>query len=55
MALISYLQEVDINEKINNAPDAAYKIGVFIGTMLPFIVLVAIAYFIYRYYKNRDN
>ncbi|MBV7269023.1 hypothetical protein [Winogradskyella luteola] len=51
--LIAILQEVDIDEKLKEAPDSSYGIGVFIGTLLPFIVLVAIAYTIYRYNKNR--
>jgi hypothetical protein len=55
MISFSLLQQVDINEKIENAPDSSYEIGVFIGTMLPFIVLVIIAYTIYRYKKNRIN
>jgi len=53
MVLISLLQDVNINEKINDAPDASYKIGVFIGTLLPFVVLVTIAFLIYRYNKNK--
>jgi hypothetical protein len=55
MAYISLLQDVNINEKINNAPDASYKIGVFIGTLLPFIVLVTIAFIIFRYNKNKKE
>ncbi len=51
--LIKILQEVNIDEKLKEAPDSSYGIGVFIGTLLPFIVLVAIAYGIYRYNKNR--
>lgn len=43
----------DIEEKIQNAPDKGYEIGVFIGSMLPFVVLVLIAYLIYRYNKKR--
>lgn len=53
MALFSHLQNFDINEKINTAPDSLYKIGVFIGSLLPFIILVSIAYYIYRYNKNK--
>jgi len=49
------LQQVDIEEKINNAPDKGYEIGVFIGSMLPFIILVALAYFLYRYNKKQRN
>lgn len=49
------LQDINIKEKIQNAPDKGYEIGVFIGSMLPFIILVLLAYFIYRYNKNRIN
>ncbi|MFK7832404.1 MAG: hypothetical protein AB8B52_03930 [Winogradskyella sp.] len=51
--LITLLQEVNIEEKLKDAPNDAYGIGVFIGTFLPFVVLVIIAYAIYRYNKNR--
>ncbi len=53
--LLAILQDVDIEEKINNAPDSGYSIGVFIGSMLPFIILVALAYLIYRYNKKRRD
>jgi hypothetical protein len=49
------LQEINIEEKIQNAPDKEYEIGVFIGSMLPFVVLVLLAYFIYQYNLNRIN
>ena len=51
--LLVLLQEINIDEKIKRAPDSDYGIGVFIGTLLPFVVLVIIAYAIYRYNKNR--
>ncbi|WP_339753101.1 hypothetical protein [uncultured Winogradskyella sp.] len=51
--LITLLQDVNIDEKLKEAPDDNYGIGVFIGTMLPFVILVIIAYTIYRYNKNR--
>ncbi|WP_417872341.1 hypothetical protein [Xanthomarina gelatinilytica] len=54
-SIISLLQEIDINEKIKEAPDSSYEIGVFIGSLLPFVTLVIIAYAIYRYNKNREN
>lgn len=53
MLLISLLQDVAIEDKIKNAPDGNYEIGVFIGSMLPFVILVILAYVIYRYNKNR--
>ena len=54
-SLILFLQQVDIEEKIKNAPDKGYEIGVFIGSMLPFIILVALAYIIFRYNKKRHD
>jgi len=54
-SIISLLQEIDINKKIKEAPDSSYEIGVFIGSLLPFVTLVIIAYAIYRYNKNRAN
>ena len=52
--LILFIQ-VDIKEKIENAPDSSYEIGVFIGTYLPFALLVVIAYLIYYRMKNRKD
>ena len=53
--LILLLQNAEIDQKLKEAPNAAYGIGVFIGTVLPFVVLVIIAYFIYRSRKRRLN
>ncbi|WP_350284185.1 hypothetical protein [uncultured Croceitalea sp.] len=47
------LQQPDIEKKIEEAPDSAYEIGVVIGSYLPFVVLVFIAYLIYHYNKKR--
>ncbi len=55
MLSISLIQEINIEEKVKNAPDNSYEIGVFIGSMLPFVVLVALAYLIFRYNKKRLN
>lgn len=52
---IALLQQVDIEEKIKNAPDDGYQIGVVIGTYLPFVALVGIAYFVYYKAKNRKD
>ncbi len=52
---IALFQQVDLEEKINNAPDKGYEIGVFIGSMLPFVLLVLLAYIIYRYNKKRNQ
>ena len=53
MHILTILQEVDIEEKIKNAPDSSYEIGVFIGSILPFVILVVIAYAIYAYHKKQ--
>jgi len=55
MALLSVIQDINIEDKIKNAPDSNYEIGVFIGSMIPFIVLVALAYWMYSYNKKRIN
>ena len=54
MLVLTLLQTVeDIEEKIQNAPDSGYEIGIFIGSILPFVILVIIAYLIYRHNKKR--
>ena len=53
--LIFLLLQVDIEEKIKNAPDRGYEIGVTIGTYLPFVVLVIIAYILFYKFKNRKG
>ena len=55
MKLISLFQKVDVAEKIKNAPDNGYEIGVVIGTFIPFLVLVGIAYWMYNIAKKRDK
>ncbi|WP_282122801.1 hypothetical protein [Algibacter mikhailovii] len=52
---IARLQEINIEEKIKNAPDQGYEIGVFIGSMIPFVVLVTLAYLMFRYNKKRNQ
>jgi len=53
--ILLLLLQVNIEEKIQNAPDKGYEIGVVIGTYLPFVVLVVIAYFIFNRFKNRKD
>jgi len=53
--LILVFQQVNIEEKMSDAPDKGYEIGVVIGTYLPFAVLVLIAYFIFYKAKNRKD
>lgn len=52
---ITFFQQTDVEDKIKNAPDKNYEIGVVIGTYLPFILLAALAYFIYHKAKNRKD
>ena len=47
--------QVDVNEKLKNAPDSAYQTGVIIGSLLPFILLIGLAWFIYYKAKNRKD
>ncbi|WP_264566303.1 hypothetical protein [Flavobacterium sp. N3904] len=49
------LQNVNIEEKIKNAPNEGYQIGVLIGSFIPFVLLVGIAYWTYYRAKNRKE
>ena len=55
LSFIATLQQVNVEEKIKNAPDNSYEIGVVIGTYLPFAILVLIAYLAYYKAKNRKD
>ncbi|GAA3758851.1 hypothetical protein [Flavobacterium ginsengiterrae] len=55
MKLISLLQKVDVAEKIKEAPDSSYQIGVIIGSFIPFLVLIGLAYWMYNSAKKRDK
>lgn len=56
MTFFSLVQQVNINEKIKNDPDGAYQIGIVIGSYLPLVILVGIAYLLYyRAKKRKDN
>ena len=55
MKSISLIQQINIAEKLKDAPSQGYQIGVFIGSFLPFVVLVGIAYLMYRRMKNRKE
>lgn len=52
---IVLFQQINVEEKIRNAPDKGYEIGVMIGTYLPFVLLVILAYFMYHKAKNRKD
>ena len=53
MKIAYFLTQVDIDEKLKNAPDDSYAIGVFIGKLLPFVVLIAFGYFLYHRAKKK--
>ena len=56
MGVFMVLQDVsEIEKKIEEAPDSAYEIGVAIGTYLPFVVLILVAYLFYYYSKKRKG
>jgi hypothetical protein len=53
--IILFLLQVDIEEKMQNAPDKGYEIGVVIGTYLPFVILVVIAYLMFNRFKKKSD
>lgn len=56
LSFITFLfQENVVEEKLQNAPDNSYAIGVLIGYLLPLIVLAAFAYLLYSFMKNRNK
>lgn len=55
MNFLSILLQVDINEKLKSAPDSGYQTGLIIGSFLPFVLLVGIAYYMYYRSKNRKD
>ena len=55
LLLITLLQQTNIDEKIKNAPDNGYMIGVWIGYILPFAVLAGLAWLMYRRAKKRQD
>jgi len=55
VSVLLILQQIDIEKKMGEAPDSAYGIGVVIGSYLPFVVLAALAYGIYRYHRKKGG
>ena len=51
--ILPFLQ-VNVAEKIKSAPDSNYQTGVLIGSFLPFVLLVGIAYWMY-YRAKKEN
>ena len=52
-SLIIFLQQVNVEQKLKDAPDGQYQIGILIGSFVPFIVLVGIAYILYYRAKKK--
>ncbi len=55
MNFLILLLQVNIDEKLKQAPDSSYQTGLIIGSFVPFIVLVALAYYMYYRFKNRKD
>lgn len=54
-SLILFLQQVNVEQKLKEAPDSQYQIGVLIGSFIPFLVLAGIAYALYNRAKKREQ
>ena len=55
MNVLLFFQKMDVAEKMKTAPDSNYQIGVVIGSFIPFVILIGIAYFMYNRDKKRDE
>jgi hypothetical protein len=55
MTIIALAQQVNIAEKLKNATDNSYQTGVIIGSFVPFVILIGLAYLMYSNAKKRDK
>ena len=55
MKILTLVQRVNIEEKLKNATDSNYQIGIVVGSFIPFVVLLALAYWMYTSAKKRDK
>jgi len=55
MTFFSLIQKVNIDEKLKAAPDSNYQTGIIIGSFIPFVLLVGIAYWMYYRAKKRNE
>lgn len=53
--LLLLLLQVNVTEKLKVAPDSSYQTGVLIGSFLPFVLLVGVAYWMYYRAKKTEN
>lgn len=52
---ITLFQAPNIEEKLQNAPDNGYAVGVLIGYLLPLTIVAAFAYMLFSYLKNKNK
>ena len=55
LLVILQANTAQIEEKIKNAPDSSYEIGVVIGTYLPFVFLVRIGLVVLLFCKKKGQ
>ena len=53
--LILLLQQANVEKKLKEAPDASYQIGVLIGSFVPVVLLIGMAYWMYYKAKKADK
>lgn len=51
----TFFSIISIEDKLKSAPDDGYQTGIIIGSFLPFIVFIGIAYYLYFKAKNKKN
>lgn len=55
MHLLFLIEQTKIDEKLKNSPDSAYQTGVLIGSFIPLVVLVGLAYWMYYHFKKNQR
>jgi hypothetical protein len=50
--LLLLVQQTNIEEKLKNSPDAGYQTGIIIGSFIPFVLMVVLAYWMYYHFKK---
>ena len=55
MHLILPILQINVEQKLKNAPDSSYQIGVLIGSFLPVVLLIGVAYWMYYKAKKADK
>ena len=55
MHLLFLIEQTKIDEKLKNSPDSTYQTGVLIGSFIPLVVLVGLAYWMYYHFKKNQR